>query len=118
MEPILPLCSHSWSPYTGIIGVLTVGTTPSETYADMQRVLSFIGQRQREVAEAATGQSSLTAAASPHRGSPAMLSSGRDLAPYTDIQLLVKFMAERSVEIALMTTTTHRQQQQQLHHSK
>ena len=78
-------------------------------YSSMQRVLTFVGQRQHEASEAAIGHTSTA-----HRGGAAnnsVLSSGRELAPYKDIQLLVKFMAEKSAEISLSTSSQHHQQQ-------
>ena len=70
-----------------------MGLTPADAYSEMLRVLLFLGQREREAAEAAIGHSSGTGARGGiHQGGSggggiSMLSMGRDLAPFKDVQV-------------------------------
>lgn len=86
---ILNLCEKYIS---GVMGAITVGPSPARTYEDMLRLLAFVSLREREVVELTAGHPS----AHRHVGSGSALSLGAKLAPFKDIHLLVKFMAEVS----------------------
>jgi hypothetical protein len=60
----------------------------------MLRMLSFISQREGEAADEANAIPGGTVA----RRAPPLLSAGGQLAQYTDVFSLVKFMAARSAE--------------------
>ena len=100
------IISCSRLPCAGVIGIITVGMTPTDIYEDMMRMLAFIAMRQHEAAEAAVGNP----AAQRQAGGAIPLSSGGELTLFKDVQALVRYMSEKSIEVAL--AMAQRQQQQ------
>lgn len=67
-------------------------------YAEMQRLLGFLAARAHEATDEAAGQGS-GGPGRIQRGTP-MLSEGSALAPFAEVQALVKYMAVKSAAAA------------------
>ncbi|KAL6746704.1 hypothetical protein V8C86DRAFT_1820156 [Haematococcus lacustris] len=84
----------------GTIGVLTVGLAAQHMFGSMHEVLNFITAKERAAAQAAATAG--PAARRGRGGDPA--SNHVQLRAFRDVQLLVKYMAEKSAVVAAAVT--------------